>query len=300
MIVVTTPNGRIGSQVLRKLLDLGEPVRVISHDVDKLPQRVGDLCEVVSGSIDDVDTLRRGFAGAESVFWCIPQTRPGNLWSDASEYHLRFANAAAQALRGTRVRVVAASAGRHGYDDRAIVSAFTAVENTINSAGTPVRHLRSAFFMENLLESLPVIMSPGAVFYNGPGDLPLPMVCVADVAAKAAELLLDRSWHDRGHLALHGPAHVSFDAMASTLADVLGRDVQYIQVPDNVLIDNLVRAGMPEGFAMAYSRLLTAEALKAYDIEPRTPETTTATTLRDWAVRVLRPTVEAQEAKSRQ
>ena len=289
MFTVTTPNGRIGSLLLRHLLDRGEAVRVVSHLPDRLPPAVRERCEVVTGSLDDADTLARGFDGAEAAFWCIPQARPGNMWSDAHEYHHRFAAAAARALEGSSVRVVAASAGRHGYEDHAIVSAFSAVEDTIDAAGTPVRHLRSAFFMENLLEALPTLMAPGAVFYNGPPDLPLPMVCVADVAAKAAELLIDRAWQGQGHVAVHGPADVSFDGMAQVLTEALGKPIRYVQVPDDVLIDNLRRVGLPDGFARAYARLLTREALEAYAIEPRTAETTTPTTLDAWTRAVLLP-----------
>jgi uncharacterized protein YbjT (DUF2867 family) len=244
---------------------------------------------VIAGSLDSVDTLKQALNGAESIFWCIPQSRPGNLWDDAHEYHNRFASAAAEALRGTGTRVIAASAGRNGYEDHGIVSAFSAVEATINATGAPVRHLRSAFFMENLLESLPTILTPGAIFYNGPGDLPLPMVCVADVAVKAVALLVDRSWTGQGHIAVHGPADVSFDEMAGVLSDVLGKTVRYVQVPDDVLIENLVRAGLPLGFAQAYARLLTKEALMAYGLEPRSAETTTTTTLREWASNTLLP-----------
>lgn len=289
MITVTTPNGRVGSQVLRLLLEQGETVRVLSHSPDKLPPSVRQTCEVVVGSLDDLETLKRAFDGAETVFWCIPQARPGNTWDDAHDYHQRFATAAAIALTGSNARVVGASAGRHGYADDGIVSAFAAVEDTINASGVAVRHLRSAYFMENLLQSLPTIAAPGAVFYNGPGDVPLPMVCVADVAHKAVDLIVDRTWREQGHVAVHGPAHVSFDEMAQVLSDVLEKPVRYIQVPDEVLIENLQRAGTSAGFANAYARLLTSEALKAYEIEPRTLETTTPTSLRDWATSALLP-----------
>ncbi|WP_238542242.1 NmrA family NAD(P)-binding protein [Sphingomonas sp. PAMC 26621] len=179
-----------------------------------------------------------------------------------------------------------------------MVSAFAAVEETINASGAPVRHPRSAFFMENLLESLPTIVNPGAIFYNGPGDLPLPMVCVADVARKAVDLLCDRSWNDQGHVAIHGPTHVTFDDMASIVSNVLGKPVRYVQVPDQVLIDNLTLVGLREGFALAYARLLTEEALKGYAIEPRTADTTTGTTLDEWARTVLRPAFETFQQQS--
>jgi len=249
---------------------------------------------VIVGSLDDVETLRRGFDGADAIFWCIPQTREGNCWDDAHDYHQRFASAAATALHGSSAHVVAASAGRHGYDDQAIVAAFAAVEDTLNASGAPIRHLRSAFFMENLLETLPTLVAPGAVFFNGPGDLPLPMVCIADVADKAVELLTDRAWQGQGHVAVHGPADVSFDDMAGVLSDVLATPIRYVEVPEQVLIDTIVRAGQTEGFAKAYARLLTKDALSAYAIEPRTPETTTPTTLRQWASEVLLPAFNRQ------
>lgn len=295
MITVTTPNGRTGSHVLRSLLERGETVRVVSQQPDRLTKSVRDKCEVIAGSLDDARVLRRAFDGAESVFWCIPQSRPGNLWDDAHVYHQRFATAAAAALTRSGARVVAMSAGRHAYDDRAIVSAVAAAEDTLNASAVPIRHLRNAFFMENLLESLPTIAVPGAVFYNGPGDLPLPMVCIADAAAKAVQYLTDRSWRDQGHVAVHGPADVSFDAMATILSDVLEKPIRYVQVPDDVLIENIKRAGLPDGFARAYARLLTKDALEAYAMEPRTPETTTPTTLRDWATSTLLPAYLAYE-----
>jgi uncharacterized protein YbjT (DUF2867 family) len=36
MIVITTPTGRIGSQVLDRVLDSGEAVRVIARDPSRL------------------------------------------------------------------------------------------------------------------------------------------------------------------------------------------------------------------------------------------------------------------------
>lgn len=293
MITVTTPNGRVGRRVLSLLLEGGETIRVVSHNPDKLALSVRESCEVIAGSLDDAETLKRGFDGAEAVFWCIPQSSEGNRWEDAHEYHNRFATAAATALRGSAARVVAVSAGRHGFEDNGIVAAFSAVEDTINASGASVRHLRSAFFMENLLGSLPTLAGQGAFFLNAPGDLPLPMICIPDLGVKAVQYLTDRSWQGQGFVAVHGPAHVSFNEAAAVLSEVLETPIRYIQVPDEVLTENLKRVGLPDGFARAYAALLTSAALKAYDIEPRTPETTTPTTLAEWATAILRSAFQA-------
>jgi hypothetical protein len=83
--------------------------------------------------------------------------------------------------------------------------------------------------------------------------------------------------------------------MASVLSDVLGKPVSYIQVTDDVLIENLKRVGQPDGFASAYARPLTKDALESYAIEPRTAETTTPTTLREWATSTFLPDFRAFE-----
>jgi len=46
MIVVTAPTGNIGSQVLAKILDSGERIRVIARDPSKLPARALGRVEV--------------------------------------------------------------------------------------------------------------------------------------------------------------------------------------------------------------------------------------------------------------
>jgi uncharacterized protein YbjT (DUF2867 family) len=47
MIVVTTPTGRIGHQVLANLLDSGEPIRVVARDPARLPPQARGRVEVV-------------------------------------------------------------------------------------------------------------------------------------------------------------------------------------------------------------------------------------------------------------
>lgn len=71
-----------------------------------------------------------------------------------------------------------------------------------------------------------------------------------------------------------------------------------MQVSDDVLMNNLRRLGLSDGFVRAYARLLTKEALEAYELEPRTPETTTPTTLQEWARTILLPAFQAFQIRS--
>ncbi len=56
MIVITTPTGQIGSQVLASLLPSQEDLRVVVRDPDRLDAEVRDRVEVTSvHSIRDFD-----------------------------------------------------------------------------------------------------------------------------------------------------------------------------------------------------------------------------------------------------
>ena len=72
MIVITTPTGLIGAQVLSNVLGSGEPVRVIARDPSRLPAQVRERVEVVPGSHGDIGVVDRAFAGADAVFWLVP------------------------------------------------------------------------------------------------------------------------------------------------------------------------------------------------------------------------------------
>ena len=72
MIVITTPTGDIGSQVLQLLLDSapthGEELRVVVRDPARLPGGVQDEVDVVVGSHGDAAVVDRAFADADAVF----------------------------------------------------------------------------------------------------------------------------------------------------------------------------------------------------------------------------------------
>ena len=72
MIVITTPTGLIGHQVLDNVLKSDEPIRVIARDPSRLPAHIRKRVEVVQGSQGDIDVVTKAFAGTDSVFWLVP------------------------------------------------------------------------------------------------------------------------------------------------------------------------------------------------------------------------------------
>jgi len=96
MIVITTPTGQIGRQVLGHLLESGEQLRVIARDPSQLPAGVREDLDIVEGSHGDAAVADKAFAGADAVLWLTPADRraptvtvvrprrPGRSWQRAA------------------------------------------------------------------------------------------------------------------------------------------------------------------------------------------------------------------------
>ena len=292
MIVVTTPTGNIGQNVMRGLLQSNETVRVIVRDPSRLMPEAANRVEVVEGSLDDIDVLKKAFAGAGTLFWCVPQS---NTQTDVREYYLHFARPACEAIRAQGVkRVVAVSSGGRGRARNAgPISALHAMEAMVEDTGVAFRALRNGNFMENLLSQVEPIKHRGVFFYPLGADMKMPICAARDIAASAVRLLRDRSWTGRGGVGVHGPEDLSFNEMARVMTEVLGKSIRFQEVPGPGFKASLMQHGSSEAFAQSLVDMFAEIGQGIYEAEPRTPETTTPTTFRQWCEEVLRPAVAA-------
>jgi uncharacterized protein YbjT (DUF2867 family) len=292
MIVITAPAGLIGHQVLGNVLGSGQPVRVIARDPSGLPAEARERVEVVQGSHGDFDVVDRAFAGADAVFWLVP---PDPHADSAEAAYVDFTRPACDAFKHHEVqRVVGISAlgrGTAAAGHAGLVTASLAMDDLIASSGVSYRALTMPSFMDNLLRQVPAIKDRGIFVTPISGDRKLPSCATRDTAAAAARLLLDDSWSGNGHVAVLGPEDLSFNDMAQIMSEVLGQPVRYQQIPPQALEDRLTGTGMSDAMAQATVDMMTAKDQGLDNAEPRTPESTTPTSFRQWCEEVLKPAV---------
>ena len=292
MIVITAPTGLIGRQVLGNVLGSGEPVRVIVRDPFRLPEQVRERVEIVPGSHGDIGVVNRAFAGADAVFWLVP---PDPHAGSVEAAYVEFTRPACDAFKLHEVRRVVgisalgrgtAVAGRAG-----LATASLAMDDLIASTGVSYRALTMPSFMDNLLRQVESIRDRGVFFTPVSGDRKLPSCATRDIAATAARLLLDDSWSGSGHVAVLGPEDLSFNDIAQIMSEVLGQPVRYQQIPAEALKNRLTGAGMSDAMAQATVDMMIAKDQGLDNAEPRTPESTTPTSFRQWCEEVLKPAV---------
>ncbi|RUU31968.1 NAD(P)H-binding protein [Mesorhizobium sp. M6A.T.Ce.TU.016.01.1.1] len=292
MIVVTTPTGSIGHQVLDALLDSGEPIRVIARDPSRLSSHTRQRVEVVQGSHGDIDVVNRAFTGADAVFWLVP---PDFHAENVEAAFVDFTRPACDAIKSQGVkRVVAVSALGRGTAMAAKaghVSASLKMDDLIASTGVGYRALTMPSFMDNILRQVKPIKSQGIFFSPISMDRKLPTCAIRDIAAVAARLLLDPSWSGQDCVPILGPEDLSFNDMAQIMSQVLGKPVRFEQISFEAFRAGFIERGASEAFAQAMVDMLEAKNEDLDTAEPRTPESATPTSFRQWCEEVLKPAV---------
>ena len=294
MIVITTPTGQIGSQVLGDLLDSGEQLRVIVRDPAQLAAGVRKDLDIVEGSHGDAAVVDKAFSGADAVFWLVP---PDPRATSVEAAYVGFTRPAAEAFKRHGVgRVVAVTALGRGtpWADRAgYVTGSLAMDDLIAASGVGLRALCNPSFMDNTIRQVPSIRDQGMFFSPIAGDRKLPTVATRDIAAAAARLLLDASWTGFEEVPLLGPEDLSFDDMAEIMSAVLGKEVRFQRTTFEAYKERFASFGMSDAMAQGMTDMAWAKNEGLDNGVQRTPENSTPTSFRQWADEVLKPAVTA-------
>ena len=118
------------------------------------------------------------------------------------------------------------------------------------------------------------------------------MIATHDIGHVAAERLLDRKWSGRSIRELYGPADLSFNEVAEILSEVFGRKIVFVKC------DPLEGAGSHARQRDERERRRrdagmydAVEAGRLRPSKPRSTETTTPTTLAEFAREALLPLI---------
>jgi uncharacterized protein YbjT (DUF2867 family) len=301
MIVVTTPTGQIGKQVLAHVLRESEPLRVIARNPDALPSETIARVEVLAGSHGDPEVVDKAFEGADSVFWLCP---PDSRAPSAEVAYVEFTRPAAAAIDRHKVaRVVGISALGRGSpiaEHAGLVTASLAMDDLLASTSASYCAVTNPSFVDNLLRQVEAIRTQGAFFLPIDGDLKQPAAATRDIAAAASELLLDHSWSGDSERPVMGPEDISFNEMAAIMTDVLERPIRFQRTPDDAYKARLLSFGMSEAMAQATLDMWTAYDAGLDLVEPRTAASTTSTSFRQWCEDTLKPAIETADARASQ
>ncbi|MFB9327909.1 NAD(P)H-binding protein [Paenibacillus aurantiacus] len=288
MIVITTPTGQIGHQVLDSVIDSGEAIRVIARDPSRLSQRVREHVEVFQGSHNDFNVLTEAFAGADSVLWLVP---PNPRVENTRDYYVEFTRPACQAIKrhGVKRVVGVSSMGREFGRNAGLLSAAFEMDGLLESSGVSYRSLRMPYFLENLLLQLKTIKNQGMLLMPNTGERKLVTCATRDIATVAAKLLLDKSWSGQDSVPVFGPDSLSPHEMAQVMSEVLGWSIRFQQVSLADYKATLTQFGTV-AWAQDYMDMVHAQNEGIYDMDWQQAQPA-GTSFRQWCEEVLKPVI---------
>ncbi|MEU1198261.1 NAD(P)H-binding protein [Streptomyces sp. NPDC005813] len=295
MIVITAPTGNTGRHLLSRLLEsapaAGEELRVIVRDPARLPDAARGRVEVVTGSHAEAGVLDVAFEGADAVFWLVPPDASLTPYDAYSGFTLPALKALTAHGVGHVVGVSALGRGTPLADRAGLVTASLAMDDLIAGTGVAYRALACPSFYENLLEEADSIREKGVFTDCVDADRKAPLVAVADIAAVAAGLLLNRSWTGTDSVPVLGPRDLSPDDLARIMTEQFGRPVRYERRPLDEMSTTLVGHGLDEAFVQGIVDMKRAKDEGLDAGVARTPDTSSPTGFEQWCARTLKPVV---------
>jgi uncharacterized protein YbjT (DUF2867 family) len=236
MILVTGATGNAGSQVVQALRARGASVRAFVRDAEKARHVFGDEVELVVGDFAHAASVQAALEGVKAMLLsCADDPRRVEWETSAID-----AAAAAGVRRIVKLSTIGAAAGApvafwdwHGR-----------VEEHLGSSGVPAVILQSSFYMSNLLAAAEQVASEGRL-YAPAGEARVAMIDPRDVGAAAAAALTGAG-EDGQTYVITGPEAITWGQVAAELSSATGREVEFVDVPDEAARQGLIAAGLPE------------------------------------------------------
>ncbi|GLZ80114.1 NmrA family transcriptional regulator [Actinorhabdospora filicis] len=285
-IAITTPTGNVGRHLLPALIRAGTRPRVLIRDPERLDPELAPYADVVTADQGDRDAVLAATEDVDALYWVDPPT----VGPDPVGAYERFGAIAAEAVRANGIgRVVFQSSvgaeKRHGAGE---IDGLARTELLLEETGADVLHLRNGFFFSNLMFEREAIRA-GTIAVILPVDAPMAWVAPRDIAEVAAGRLLGPDWPGRAVQAVHGPADLSWAEVAGLLTEATGRPVRAERISDDAMRERLTGAGLPPGYVEGVLGMSTGLREGFVPEQPRTPLTTTPTTLESWIREELLP-----------
>lgn len=226
MLVLGATGGQ-GGAVVDALLAQEAAVRALVRDPASASARRLQTrgVELVSGSLDDRDSLTTAMRGASSVF---ALTTPFESGPDAEIWQGRAILGAARAARAPHL-VFSSVAGANQNSGVPHFDSKEVIERELAAGDVPYTILGPTYFFDNALGGLRQIRE-GVLELPLPADRPLQQLARTDLGRFAAAVLLapEEFTGQRIELASDAPTPTQ---MATALGAVLGRTVRHDEVP---------------------------------------------------------------------
>ncbi|MDX5348063.1 MAG: SDR family oxidoreductase [Hymenobacteraceae bacterium] len=246
-ILVTGATGTVGSQVVRELSNYEGHVRAGVHSIikgEKLKQYPDT--SIVELDCNRPETFEAAFTGVTKLFLLTP------FAEDQVEMAKHLVDAAKKAGVKHIVRLSASGAGSENGIQ--LGRWHREAEQYIEQSGIAYTFLRPASYMQNFVNYMAHTIANEGKIYMPLGEGKVNYIDVRDIGAVAA-VTLTQPGHENKVYELTGPEALSIKEIAEIISEELGKQVEYIDVPEDAARQSMLQAHMPEKLVSAMLEL---------------------------------------------
>ena len=244
---VIVNSGNIGTPVALELAKAGHEVTITVRSPESNPEWDRLKIKQAVFDINDGKSMEKALSGHEAFFSLTP------LVQNMVEAGINAVHAAKRAGIQRIVRSSAAGAGPSAAIE--LGRWHYEVEKAVESSQIPFTILRPMNFMQNYLTyGNPESIKAQNAFYAPLGMANLAIVDTRDVSSIAAKCLVAPG-HEGKRYELTGGESLSCSDLAKTFSQILGRTINYVDVPEAAANDGMSKAGMPAWLIKLLSEL---------------------------------------------
>jgi uncharacterized protein YbjT (DUF2867 family) len=221
MILITGATGKSGSATASTLNDLGQNYRALIRNPEKQEELKALGAEIVIGSIEDNQSLVKAMSGVEKVLILLPNSE------NQLALETQIVDVAVQ--NGVKHIVKVSSIEATPDATSPIPKLHLEVENYIKASGLEWTMVKPNFYMQNLLASATTIKEQDKIFLPM-GEGKTGMIDTRDVGKVIAKVLSEEG-HSSMNYEITGPEILSFHDVAEKFSNVLGRKIDYVDMP---------------------------------------------------------------------
>jgi len=293
-IVILGATGTVGNKISAILLNEGHQVTLIARHTEKLEKFRELGATIVTADITDVDTLTTAFKAADSAFILMPDNVKAE---NTRAYQRQVTSKLIEAIQNSGIKYIVnmSSLGAHMHEGTGIMAGTGEQEVRLNQlTEVNVLHIRSAYFMENLLRTIGVVKNMGINGTAADGDHAIPMVATQDVAKVAAGYLSSLDFNGKVVQAVMGPGNYSLRKFTSIIGKAIGKpDLAYVQFPVDQAKEAFLKNGFSPDFVDNLIEMGTAIKTGFMNYQQRDDSTTTPTTAEEFVNEVYLPAYNA-------
>lgn len=259
MILITGANGHLGGATIDFLLkkNPNAKIKALVRSEEKGKDLKAKGVEIAIGDYLNYDSLVSAMKGVETMLLISSSTM--------GDRHAQHANAIKAAKENGVKHIVYTSVLKANPNSK-----FSAgidhykTEEDIKNSGISYTIMRNTYYADFLPNIIGNAVESGAIYYSA-GNAKVNFALRSEMAEANAIVLANPTAHKNKIYEITSASKYTFDEIAGILSEITGKQIKYVDIPVEVLKENIIKFGMPKEVADLMGSI--AESMKAGEFD---------------------------------